>query len=112
MKATISPRRMFGSGPLILVLAGILGTAMWIWQDLRFELRNRGEPGLEALQVFGTPPDFSFDGAERTEGQPGGFPGKGLDRQARIRGYYRSDDEDALRRLQRDASTLLKEDRS
>jgi len=47
MKATLSTRRMFGSGLLILVLAGILGTAMWIWQDLRFELLNRGEHGLE-----------------------------------------------------------------
>jgi cytochrome oxidase Cu insertion factor (SCO1/SenC/PrrC family) len=35
-----------------------------------------------------------------------------VDRQARIRGYYRSDDEEALRRLRRDTSTLLKEDRS
>ena len=47
MKATLSTRRMFGSGLLILVLAGILGTAMWIWQDLRFEPWNRGEHGLE-----------------------------------------------------------------
>ena len=60
MKATLSTRRMFGSGLLILVLAGILGTAMWIWQDLRFELWNRGERGLEGLQVFGTLPNFSF----------------------------------------------------
>jgi signal transduction histidine kinase len=60
MKATLSTRRMFGSGMLVLVLAGILGTAMWIWQDLRFELWNRGERGLEGLQVFGTLPDFSF----------------------------------------------------
>ena len=60
MKAPLSTRRMFGSGLLVLVLAGILGTAVWIWQDLRFELWNRGEPGLEALQVFGTLPDFSF----------------------------------------------------
>jgi hypothetical protein len=37
---------MFGSGLLILVLAGILRTAMWIWRDLRFELWNRGERGL------------------------------------------------------------------
>jgi len=60
MKATLSTRRIFGSGLLILVLAGILGTAMWIWQDLRFELWNRGERGLEGLQVFGTLPNFLF----------------------------------------------------
>jgi protein SCO1/2 len=60
MKLTLPTRRIFGSGLLILVLAGILGTAMWIWQDLRFELWNRGERGLEGLQVFGTLPDFSF----------------------------------------------------
>lgn len=51
---------MFGSGLLVLVLAGILGTAVWIWQDLRFELWSRGERDLEGLQVFGTLPDFSF----------------------------------------------------
>lgn len=44
----------------MLVLAGILGTAMWIWQDLRFERWNRGDRGLEGLQVFGTLPDFSL----------------------------------------------------
>jgi hypothetical protein len=60
MKATISTRHMFGSGMLVLVLAGILGTAMWIWQDLRFELWNREERDLEGLQVFGTLPGFSL----------------------------------------------------
>jgi hypothetical protein len=35
-----------------------------------------------------------------------------VDRQARIRGYYRSDDEEALRRLRRDTRALLKETRS
>jgi hypothetical protein len=60
MKTTISSRHMFGSGMLVLVLAGILGTAMWIWQDLRFELWNREERDLEGLQVFGTLPGFSL----------------------------------------------------
>jgi cytochrome oxidase Cu insertion factor (SCO1/SenC/PrrC family) len=60
MKATISARHMFGSGMLVLVLAGILGATMWIWQDLRLELRSRGERDLEGLQVFGTLPDFSL----------------------------------------------------
>jgi cytochrome oxidase Cu insertion factor (SCO1/SenC/PrrC family) len=35
-----------------------------------------------------------------------------VDRQTRIRGYYRSDEEDSLRRLRRDAGTLLRDDRS
>ncbi len=35
-----------------------------------------------------------------------------VDRQSRIRGYYRSDDEEALRRLRRDTGILLREDRS
>ena len=35
-----------------------------------------------------------------------------VDRQARIRGYYRSDDEEALRRLRRDTRALLRESRS
>ncbi len=34
-----------------------------------------------------------------------------VDRQARIRGYYHSDDEAALGRLRRDVKTLLREDR-
>ncbi len=60
MKATISTRHLFGSGMLALLLAGILGSAMWIWQDLRLELWNRGGHDLEGLQVFGTLPDFSL----------------------------------------------------
>jgi cytochrome oxidase Cu insertion factor (SCO1/SenC/PrrC family) len=60
MKTTISMRHMFGSGLLVLVLAGILGTAMWVWQDLRFDRWNRGDRDLEGLQVFGTLPDFSL----------------------------------------------------
>ena len=60
MRATISGRQMFGSGMLVLVLAGILGTAMWIRQNLRFDLWNEGERQLEGLQVFGTLPDFSL----------------------------------------------------
>jgi hypothetical protein len=60
MKATLSARHMFGSGLLVLILAGILGTAMWIWQDLRFDLWNQDGRGLEGLQVFGTLPDFSL----------------------------------------------------
>lgn len=60
MKATISSRHLFGSGILVLVLAGILGTTMWIWKDHRFERWNRGDRGLEGLQVFGTLPDFSL----------------------------------------------------
>lgn len=60
MKTTISTRHMFGSGMLALLLAGILGTAMWMWQDLRFERWSRGERDLEGLQVFGTLPDFSL----------------------------------------------------
>ena len=51
---------MFGSGMLVLVLASILGTVMWIWQDLRLERWNRGDRGLQGLQVFGTLPDFSL----------------------------------------------------
>jgi hypothetical protein len=51
---------MFGSVLLGLILAGILGTAMWIWQDLRFELWNRGDRSFDGLQVFGTLPDFSL----------------------------------------------------
>ena len=60
MKASVSTRHMFGSAMLVLVLAGILGTSMWIWQDLRFEFWNRGGRDLEGLQVFGTLSDFSF----------------------------------------------------
>jgi hypothetical protein len=55
---------MFGSVLLGLILAGILGTAMWTWQDLRFDVRNQDDRALEGLQVFGTLPDFSL--AERS----------------------------------------------
>ncbi|HXZ44509.1 MAG TPA: SCO family protein [Syntrophobacteria bacterium] len=60
MKVISSARHMFGSAMLLLVLAGILATSMWVWQDLRFELWNRGEHDIEGLQVFGTLPDFSL----------------------------------------------------
>ena len=60
MKASTSARHMFGSWMLVLVLAGILGTVMWIWQDFRLERWNREDRGLQGLQVFGTLPDFSL----------------------------------------------------
>ena len=60
MKVTISARHMFGSGMLVLVLAGILATTMWIWHDMRFDRWNHGDRDLEGLQVFGALPDFSL----------------------------------------------------
>jgi cytochrome oxidase Cu insertion factor (SCO1/SenC/PrrC family) len=60
MKAPLASRHMFGSGMLVLILAGILGAALWIWQDHRLDFLNRGERDLEGLQVFGTLPDFSL----------------------------------------------------
>ncbi len=60
MKATIPARHMFGSGMLVLVLAGVLATTMWIWRDLRIDHWNHGDRDLKGLQVFGTLPDFSL----------------------------------------------------
>lgn len=50
---------MVGSGVQALVPAGTLGAPVWMWQDLRLDLWNRGGRDLEGLQDFGALPDFS-----------------------------------------------------
>lgn len=60
MKTANPTRHAFGVGLPFLVLAGLLGTAMWFWPDLRLEPWNRPGSELEGLQVFGTLPDFSL----------------------------------------------------
>lgn len=54
------PRQQLGLVLLILVLAGVLGFAMWTWQGPRPNQGSADERPLEGLKVFGTVPDFSL----------------------------------------------------
>lgn len=47
-------------GTLILVLAGVVGTAVWTWQGVGTRQRGWEERPLEGLGSFGTVPDFAL----------------------------------------------------
>jgi cytochrome oxidase Cu insertion factor (SCO1/SenC/PrrC family) len=80
--------------------------------------KHRTPPGRAVARVLNDAVAWLFDPVP-AYAHPG-HPGKPfihssrfvlVDRQARIRGYYHSDDEAALGRLRRDAKVLLREDR-
>jgi cytochrome oxidase Cu insertion factor (SCO1/SenC/PrrC family) len=48
------------AGTAALLLAGILGTAVWVWQGLGPRHGGREDRSLEGLQILGTVPDFSL----------------------------------------------------
>ncbi len=47
-------------GTLVVALAGVLGTAVWIWQEGRARQGTSEKNPLEGLKVLGTVPDFSL----------------------------------------------------
>ncbi len=60
MREQITIRQLFLWGPLLLVVAGVLGIALWIWQGPSILSRMSEERPLEGLKVFGTVPNFSL----------------------------------------------------
>ena len=61
MKKEILVRQQILWGFLVLVLAGVLGTAVWTWQGERKRQGGWEEKRLEGLnKTFGTVPDFSL----------------------------------------------------
>ncbi|MEK6601627.1 MAG: SCO family protein [Candidatus Binatota bacterium] len=60
MKEGISVRRQLLWGLLIVLIAGVAGTALWIRQGGRLRREMRPERPLEGLGVFGRVPEFSL----------------------------------------------------
>lgn len=67
MKEATAIQQQFLWGLLLVVLASVIGVAIWRWQGVRPTREVSGERPLEGLGVFGKVPDFSL--AERNSRQ-------------------------------------------
>jgi cytochrome oxidase Cu insertion factor (SCO1/SenC/PrrC family) len=60
MNETIATHRTFGVGMAALVLAGAVGTGVWLWQARQPGNVGGDDRPLEGLRVLGSVPDFSL----------------------------------------------------